>query len=102
MEFHLHQVMKNKDNRTPDWALAHCLHLRPDSILAAMLEGTTMLAEPAATDMSFKRPAKNAEQATSQVMWAMENEKVLKAANAVTPKLVNKVAKMARKKLSEG
>lgn len=52
--------------------------------------------------MSFKRPAKNAEQATSQVMWAMENEKVLKAANAVTPKLVNKVAKMARKKLSEG
>lgn len=94
MEFHLHQKAKGKGDRTVDWALANCMHLRPDSILAAMPEGTTMLAEPAVTDLSFKkRPPKNLKEATSQVMWAVENREVLKRADAATPKSVKKLGK---------
>ena len=86
MEFHLHQEKKDKQKRTTDWALTHCLHLRPDSILAAMPEGTRIFAEPATTDLSFKRRiSKNYEMALSQVMWAMENAGALARAHNGTP-----------------
>lgn len=76
MEYHLHQNVKEK-TRTVAWALAHCLDLRPESILAAMPEGTTMLGDPVVTDLSFKtRPSKNPERAKSQMMWIMENTQV--------------------------
>ena len=85
MEFHLHQERKDKQKRTTDWALTHCLHLRPDSILAAMPEGTRIFAQPATTDLSFKRRiSKNYEMAVSQVMWGMENVGALTRAHAKT------------------
>lgn len=94
MEFHLHQKSaksRKKGDHTVDWALAHCLHLRPDSILAAMPEGTTMLAHPATTNMSFKkRPPHNFSEATSQVMWAMEYQKALESVGARTPERIKK------------
>ena len=87
MEFHLHQQAGDKQNRTTDWALAHCLHLRPDSILAAMPEGTRIFAQPATTDLSFKtRISKNYKMALSQVMWAMENVEALTRAHTGTSK----------------
>ena len=86
MEFHLHQEKKDKKKRTTDWALTHCLHLRPDSILAAMPEGTRIFAQPATTDLSFKRRiSKNYEMALSQVMWGMENLEALARAHNGTP-----------------
>lgn len=95
MEFHLHQRSKNTETSpspTVDWALANCMHLRPDSILAAMPEGTTMLAEPATTDLSFKKKIpKNLQEATSQVMWAVDNEAALKRASVMTPERMKKL-----------
>ena len=89
MEFHLHQEKNDKKNRTTDWALTHCLHLRPDSILAAMPEGTRIFAQPATTNLSFKtRISKNYEMALSQVMWAMENVGALARANNKTPQQI--------------
>ena len=76
VEIHLHPTSL-KETDTVDWALEHSLHLRPDSILAAMPKGTTMLVLPCCTDMSFKRKvpkkAKKVELSKSVVMWAMEN-----------------------------
>lgn len=93
LEFHLHQKTADRQYRTVDWALAHCMHLRPDSILAAMPEGTTMLAEPATTDLSFKpRAPKRPEVTTAQVMWAIENTKALSRARASTSKSIKQIA----------
>ena len=89
MEFHLHQEKQDKRGRTTDWALTHQLHLRPDSILAAMPEGTRIFAQPATTDLSFKpRISKNYEMAISQVMWGMENVPALTRVKANTPHLI--------------
>ena len=95
IEFHLHQKTQDKQNRTPDWALEHCLHLRPDSILAAMPAGTTMLAEPATTDMSFKKFPEKFEHQKFHVMWAMENGQSLAKANAATPKHIKRLGQWA-------
>lgn len=97
LEFHLRQNLQPKSSPTVDWALEHRLHLRPESILAAMPEATTMLCKPATTDMSvgFKVP-KNLYHAQTQVMWIMENEDVLKSAQAQTPPLVKKLADWSR------
>ena len=93
MEFHLHQKSKDRHNRTVDWALAHCLHLRPDSILAAMPEGTTTLAEPGTSDMSFKKKLpKNIDQAKSHLMWVLEHEEALNRGHAGTPEHIKKLA----------
>lgn len=104
MEFHLHQKTNDSKDRTVDWALANCLQLRPDSILAAMPEGTTMLAEPAVTDLSFKtKLPKNFKEETSKVMWALENAKALERAGEGTPKGVKNLARWPEKKhLSNG
>lgn len=97
MEFHLHQKSeraKSEDDPSIDWALAHCMHLRPDSILAAMPLGTTMLATPATTDLSFKKkPPKILDHRRSQVMWAMENAEALARAKVVTPNRVKQMGK---------
>lgn len=99
MEFHLHQRsrkqkhQKHNPSPTVDWALAHCMHLRPDSILAAMPEGTTMVAEPAVTDLSYKKKPPKFQEAKSQVMWALENEEALRRANVTTPQKMKKVGK---------
>ena len=94
MEFHLHQESKDKQNRTTDWALTHCLHLRPDSILAAMPEGTRIFAQPATTDLSHKtRLSKNYPMALSQVMWAMENVDALRRAhNGTSQRILDRAA----------
>lgn len=102
MEFHLHPKSK-KDDPSVDHALAHSMHLRPDSILAAMPPGTTMLAEPATTDLSFKKKLpRNLDLMTSQVMWAMENAEALKRAKVVTPKRVKKLGQWPGKKIPSG
>lgn len=99
MEFHLRQKSNNSKGRTVDWALANCMHLRPDSILAAMPEGTTMLAEPAVTDLSFKtKLPKNLQEQMSQVMWALENEKALQRAGEGTSKRVKMLARWPEEK----
>lgn len=105
MEFHLHpksEKAKSKDDPTVDWALAHCMHLRPDSILAAMPLGTTMLAEPATSDWSFKKKSpKNLDDRKSEVMWAMENTEALRRAKAVmTSKRLKKIGQWPEKKAS--
>ena len=93
MEFHLHQESKDKKERTTDWALTHCLQLRPDSILAAMPEGTRMFAQPATTDLSHKkRISKNNQMAVSQVMWAMENEEALSRVDVKTSQRILNLA----------
>ena len=80
VEIHLHPK-STKETDTVDWALLHRLHLRPDSILKAMPEGTTMLAVPCCTDMSFKRRVpKNVELSRSKLMWVMENLEALEHA----------------------
>ena len=104
MEFHLHQKSekaRSKGDHTVDWALAHCMHLRPDSILAAMPPGTTMLAEPATTDLSFKKkPPKNLDDIKSQVMWAIENTEALGRAKVVTSNSVKKCGQWPVRKVS--
>ena len=104
MEFHLHEKSeraKSKDDPAIDWALAHCMHLRPDSILAAMPPGTTMLATPATTDLSFKKKLpRSLHHKTSQVMWAMENAEALGRAKVVTPNRIKKLGQWPGKESS--
>ena len=98
LEFHLRQNLQPTSSPTVDWALERCLHLRPESILAAMPEGTTMLCKPATTDMSvgFKVP-RNLHNAQTQVMWIMENGDVLESAQAQTPPRIKKLADWSRR-----
>lgn len=56
------------------------LHLRPDSILAAMPEGTTMLAEPCTLAITGH----------SSLMWAMEHPASLELARVSTPKYIKR------------
>ena len=94
VEFHLRQNSKDSKDQTVDWALANCMHLRPDSILAAMPEGTIMLAEPAVTDLSFKKKQpKNLQEQLNQVMWVLENPEALERAGERTPKEIKKRAR---------
>lgn len=100
MEIHLHRKSvkaRKPDDHPVDWALAHCLHLRPDSILAAMPWGTTILAHPCTSNLSFKkRMPHNVEETTSQVMWAMENQAALHRQGANTPIYVKQQGKWQR------
>ncbi len=53
-----------------------------------------MLAEPPITDLSFKKKTpKTLKEATSQVMWVVENEAALKRASVVTPERMKKLGK---------
>lgn len=87
MEFHLRQRTKNKLN-TVQWSLSHRMDLRPDSILAAMPRGTTMLALPgyAASLPEGRRP--RTRYTMESVFWALENAPALRKLNSITPKKV--------------
>ena len=63
-------------NKTVDWALEHALHLRPDSILTAMPEGSMMLAKPCTA----------AEQPT--LMWGIEHPPSLERVGVRKPKWI--------------
>ena len=88
LEVHLHQLRGNKADSV-DRALTHSLHLRPDTIFAAMPPDTTMLALPATSDFSHRaKLPPNMNRGTAELMWAMENGVALQHANAPTPKKI--------------
>ena len=68
VEFCLSQKVKdiNKPN-TVDWALENAPHLRPDTILSAMPEGSQILVQPCTTTAS-RRVIKH-----SSVIWSVEH-----------------------------
>ena len=94
LEFHL-RAKAVAGAETVDSALRNHLHLRPDTILAAMPPGTTMLAVPG-TAPPRARVLKNLSKwstklfanKTSNVFWAMENEEALKRYNVTTPRQI--------------
>ena len=93
MEFHL-RSKANARAESVDSALRNHLHLRPDTILAAMPPGTTMLAVPATTqppDKELERESKFFANKTSDVFWALEYQPALKRLNVVTPGWVKKL-----------
>ena len=71
-----------------DSALRNHLHLRPDTILAAMPPGTTMLAIPGTTQLPEKKLKSESKlfiNKTSDVFWVMEYEPALKRLGLQTP-----------------
>lgn len=82
MEFHLRRRAKNKLN-TVDWALSQRLDLRPESILAAMPPGTTMLALPGIQGPypEGKQPKHRHITKLEEVFWALEYPPTLKSMN---------------------
>ena len=94
VEMHLRQKTKRSDGRTVDWALRNCMHLRPDSILAAMPQGTRMLVGPVVSDMSFRtKEHKRGDIFKTKAMWAFEHKEVMKLAGQTAPKWVLKRAR---------
>lgn len=84
IEFHLHQKSKDKQvENNLDWALEHCLHLRPDVIMKAMPKGTEMLVLPAVSKST----------ALQELVWALELPEALSKAGARTPEHVKKKAR---------
>ena len=91
LEFHLRSKAVGAAE-TVDSALRNHLHLRPDTILAAMPPGTTMLAvpgtappRPATLRRLTKVGEKTAVNKASDVFWAMENAEALKRYKVTTP-----------------
>lgn len=81
VEFRLAQKTRPADGaKTVDWALANALHLRPDTIMAAMPAGTTMLARPC-----------YAHDEPDVIMWALEYAPALERAHSPTPPSVLKM-----------
>ena len=82
-----------------DSALKHHLHLRPDTILAAMPPGTTMLALPGTVqppEKELQSASKFIINKTSDVFWAMENPEALKRAGSATPSELKEIGKWGR------
>ena len=81
VEFCLSQKVKgiNKVN-TVDWALENAPHLRPDTILSAMPEGSKMLVQPC-TAAASKNVIKH-----SSVIWSVEHPPSLQKYGGITPK----------------
>lgn len=96
MEFHLRQRSKNK-RQTVDWALSHRFDLRPESILAAMPPGTTMLALPGVHGPSpeGRRPKNRIK--IDEVFWALENTDALEITKGRTPKKIKELGTWSRK-----
>ena len=86
VEFCLSQKVKgmNKVN-TVDWALENAPHLRPDTILSAMPEGSKMLVQPC-TAAASKNVIKH-----SSVIWSVEHPPSLQKYGGPTPKALYKV-----------
>lgn len=81
IEFRLRQKTKlSCKDKTVDWALEHALHLRPDSILAAMPGGSIMLVKPCTVAPEYE-----------VLIWAIEHPPSLKRSNALTPKAIYKL-----------
>ena len=81
VEFRLGRRTCSSDRiKTLDWALINALHLRPDTILAAMPPGTTTLAQPC-----YVSGRENV------MMWALEYAPALKEARASTPAFVKRM-----------
>ncbi|MCJ1454239.1 hypothetical protein MMC28_004591 [Mycoblastus sanguinarius] len=82
VEFHLRQKTDRKlEDMTVDWALENRLHLRPDSILAAMPKGSTMLACPC-TVSTEKLPS---------LMWAVEHKPSLLGGGDATSRAIKQL-----------
>ncbi|KAL9640456.1 MAG: hypothetical protein Q9164_000275 [Protoblastenia rupestris] len=79
IEMHLKQKVNDNDH-TVDWALCNAMHLRPESLLAAMPNGTIMLTEPC------QNPVKK----MADLVWAIEYPPAL--ASDRTPKRVHALA----------
>lgn len=87
VEFHLRgpaPAKENEDYSTVDWALKNSMHLRPESILAAMPEGTTYLMEPV-TD-------------GDEIIWALEHKEHLKEELPLSKKVTEGTQKHREKK----
>ena len=87
MEFHLRAKAVARAESV-DSALRHHLHLRPDTLLAAMPPGTTMLALPATVQLPNRNPqdeTKLSVNKTSDVFWAMEYKPALERFGVSTP-----------------
>ena len=87
-----------------DSALKHRLHLRPDTILAAMPPGTTMLAIPATLQPPEEEPRRASKfeiNKTSDVFWAMENRRALRRTQIFTPSRLREVGKWDRDRTEE-
>ena len=93
VEIHLRPRTTN-DVAAVDWALAHHLHLRPESILAAMPAGTTMLTELGTRELDAKSRKDRRRQILriSEVFWAMENTAALTRTKGSTPQRIKNIA----------
>ena len=93
MELHLRAKASGRADSV-DSALRNHLHLRPDTILAAMPPGTTMLAVPGTTqslDEELQGASKFRVNKTSDVFWVMENAAALKRCQVTTPRHIKRL-----------
>ena len=67
---------------TVDWAIENSLHLRPDTILRAMPEGTEMLGLPATSKSHMGE----------ELVWVFELPRTLAKAGHTTPAYIKKRA----------
>ena len=72
---------------TVNWALKHCLHLRPDVILRAMPEGTELLGLPATSK----------DHMGEELVWAFELPETLAEVGQRTPDHIKKRAMWGRR-----
>lgn len=92
IQFALHQKSLKAGSSPPiEVALKNCPHLRPDTILRAMPEGTTMLAHPCVAPDARPRMEKRAK-ADPPLVWAMEHAPSMERAGHRTPKWIRNMA----------
>ena len=87
VEFHLRQKSRGNDAKSVDWALTNNLQLRPDSVLASMPKGSTMLAQPCTSpDDRF-----------GSLIWAVEYAPSLLKDGVETPTRIQKMGEWKQK-----
>lgn len=92
IQFALHQRRSKGVLPTPiAIALKNCPHLRPDTILRAMPEGTTILAQPCIFPESKARKGKRAN-LEPPLLWIIEHQPSLVSAGLSTPGWVRAMA----------
>lgn len=92
VQFALHQVRSKGGLNTPiAIALKDCPHLRPDTILRAMPEGTTILAQPCIFPKSKVKKGKKASP-EPPLLWIIEHHPSLVSAGLSTPGWVRAMA----------
>lgn len=90
VEFHLGETSKAKHHKV-DWALSNRFDLRPDTILAAMPKGTTMLALPAKEVSSPEGTGPKSKRKRGEIFWALENAAALDRVGVFTPSTVKEL-----------